>query len=234
MAVNIDTVYQRVLAISNKEQRGYITPQEFNLFANQAQMEIVEQYFYDINQFDRLHGNHTDYSNMLSLLNEKLGVFKTEAELPLVDENGTPDPNGKTDVPIDLLKLGRVFINGLEAEEVKYSDVLTMNNTSICKPKASTPLYTILENRIKAWAAVNTNINVTYIRRPNQAIWGYVVVNEKAMYDGNQTQDFELHPLEESELVYKILTLAGITLNRADLSSAAAALQTAKVQQEKI
>ena len=42
MAVSVDTVYQRVLAILNKEQRGYITPQEFNLFANQAQMEIFE------------------------------------------------------------------------------------------------------------------------------------------------------------------------------------------------
>ncbi len=47
MAVSIDTVYQRVLAILNKEQRGYITPQEFNLFANQAQLDIFEQYFYD-------------------------------------------------------------------------------------------------------------------------------------------------------------------------------------------
>ena len=37
MAVSVDTVYQRVLAILNKEQRGYVTPQEFNLFANQAQ-----------------------------------------------------------------------------------------------------------------------------------------------------------------------------------------------------
>ena len=27
--ISIDTVYQRVLAIANKEQRGYITPQEF-------------------------------------------------------------------------------------------------------------------------------------------------------------------------------------------------------------
>ena len=45
MAVNIDTVYQRVLAIANKEQRGYITPQEFNLLANQAQLVIFEQYF---------------------------------------------------------------------------------------------------------------------------------------------------------------------------------------------
>ena len=52
--VNIDTVYQRVLALANKEQRGYITPQEFNLFANQAQYEIFEQYFYDISQFSRV------------------------------------------------------------------------------------------------------------------------------------------------------------------------------------
>jgi hypothetical protein len=41
MAVSIDTVYQRVLAILNKEQRGYVTPQEFNLFANQAQARFI-------------------------------------------------------------------------------------------------------------------------------------------------------------------------------------------------
>ena len=54
MAVSIDKVYQKVLAFANKEQRGYITPQEFNLFADQAQMEIFEQYFYDINQLKLL------------------------------------------------------------------------------------------------------------------------------------------------------------------------------------
>ena len=53
MAVTIDTVYQRVLALANKEQRGYITPQEFNLLANQAQISIFEQYFYDKNQRER-------------------------------------------------------------------------------------------------------------------------------------------------------------------------------------
>ena len=50
MAISIDTVYQRVQAILNKENRGYISPQEFNLFANQAQLEIFEQYFFDLNQ----------------------------------------------------------------------------------------------------------------------------------------------------------------------------------------
>ena len=66
MAVNVDTVYQKVLAIANKEQRGYITPQEFNLFADQAQMEIFEQYFYDIDQFERRIG-----SDIVELLQEK-------------------------------------------------------------------------------------------------------------------------------------------------------------------
>jgi len=60
----IDTVYQKVLAIANKEQRGYITPQEFNLFADQAQLEIFEQYFYDLSQFSRRPGD--DYSEATS------------------------------------------------------------------------------------------------------------------------------------------------------------------------
>jgi hypothetical protein len=37
------------ISLANKEQRGYITPQEFNLLANQAQMTIFESYFYSKN-----------------------------------------------------------------------------------------------------------------------------------------------------------------------------------------
>ena len=76
MAVNVNTVYQRVLTIANKEQRGYITPQEFNILANQAQMDIFEQYFYDINQFERLPGNSTEHSDMLHILEEKIAPFR--------------------------------------------------------------------------------------------------------------------------------------------------------------
>ena len=66
--VRIDNVYQRVLALANKEQRGYITPQEFNLLANHAQLEIIDQYFYDLNQFSRGRGNSTDFSDMVDLI----------------------------------------------------------------------------------------------------------------------------------------------------------------------
>ena len=58
MAISVDTIYQRVLALANKEQRGYVTPQEFNLLANQAQMTIFESYFYSKNKIDRLESSH--------------------------------------------------------------------------------------------------------------------------------------------------------------------------------
>ena len=116
MAVNINTVYQTVLAVANKEQRGYITPQEFNLFANQAQMDIFEQYFYDINQFGRIPGNDTEYSDMLNILNEKINLFATAAECDDFTStltNGTAFklPNTST----DFYRLGTVKFGSLTA-----------------------------------------------------------------------------------------------------------------------
>ena len=40
MALNVDTVYKTVLLIMNKEQRGYVTPDEFNKIAKQVQLQI--------------------------------------------------------------------------------------------------------------------------------------------------------------------------------------------------
>ena len=48
--------------------------------------------------------------------------------------------------------------------------------------------------------------------RPPRIEWAYVIVNDKALYNDNIAIDFELHSSEETELVYKILKLAGINL----------------------
>ena len=74
--VEINVVYQKVLAIANKEQRGYITPQEFNLFADQAQMDIFEQYFYDLDQRQRGDGSESDYADIVTNIEEKLSLFE--------------------------------------------------------------------------------------------------------------------------------------------------------------
>ena len=101
MAVNIDTVYQRVLAIANKEQRGYITPQEFNLLANQVQMSMFEEYFYDIDEMGKRHGNDTEYSDRLDNLNEKISIFSMQ-DVVLANSGGAElITNGEFDSNID-------------------------------------------------------------------------------------------------------------------------------------
>ena len=76
MAINVNTVYQTVLLILNKEQRGYMTPLEFNKTGTQSQLEIFENYFDSLNQQIRVPQTSADYSNRIVSLEEKLSIFK--------------------------------------------------------------------------------------------------------------------------------------------------------------
>ena len=71
MAINVNNVYQTVLLILNKEQRGYMTPDEFNKTATQVQLDIFEKYFEDLNQQMRIPQADDDYSDRLMNLDEK-------------------------------------------------------------------------------------------------------------------------------------------------------------------
>jgi hypothetical protein len=77
MAINVDTVYKTVLLILNKEQRGYMTPDEFNKIATQVQLEIFEDYFNNLNQQLRVPDNDSEYADRIKNLDEQLAVFKT-------------------------------------------------------------------------------------------------------------------------------------------------------------
>tara|TARA_B100001059_G_C17837699_1_gene589398 strand:- start:3647 stop:4591 length:945 start_codon:yes stop_codon:yes gene_type:complete len=76
MAVSIDNVYQKVLALANKEQRGYITPQEFNLLADKAQNDIFENYFNELDSFRKKPGNDTVYADEIDSIQEKINVHE--------------------------------------------------------------------------------------------------------------------------------------------------------------
>ena len=76
MAINVDQVYKTVLLIINKEQRGYLTPNEFNKLATQVQLEIVDGYFETINQQMRVPQNDSEYADRYKSVQEKLDAFK--------------------------------------------------------------------------------------------------------------------------------------------------------------
>ena len=84
MAINVNTVYNTVLSILNKEQRGYITPDEFNKLATQVQLEIFENYFEDMNQQLRVPQTNNEYANRQKNIDDCISIFKTIAKPTLV------------------------------------------------------------------------------------------------------------------------------------------------------
>lgn len=77
MAINVNTVYTTVLSILNKEQRGYITPDEFNKLATQVQLDIFENYFEDLNQQLRVPQTDNTYANRQKNIDNLISIFKT-------------------------------------------------------------------------------------------------------------------------------------------------------------
>ena len=105
----------------------------------------------------------------------------------------------------------------------------------LTKPKKSRPIVNIRDNTIRCLTSEEvTPTEIIYFKVPKKVQWAYVVVNEKALYNGNVSVDFELHQSEETELVYKILKFAGINLKAPEMAQLASALEDSQVQKEKI
>tara|TARA_R110001592_G_scaffold247440_1_gene509539 strand:+ start:34 stop:972 length:939 start_codon:yes stop_codon:yes gene_type:complete len=141
MAISVDTVYQRVLAIANKEQRGFVTPQEFNLFANQVQMEIFEQYFYDAGQFNRMPRDETPRADVVHLLEEKISIFRRRhkpVEIGNVYGDGT--------LPTNVYRLDNLLTYNTNdstriIEEITEDELVTYGDSPLAKPTTQRPVY---------------------------------------------------------------------------------------------
>ena len=228
--VNIDTVYQRVLAIANKEQRGYITPLEFNLLANQAQLVIFEQYFYDLDKVKRVVGDDSSFSDMTELIKNKLAFFS---------QVGTV--TGGTIFPANY-RTGRVFVGGYEAKLMERSDINNIfDSTFHVRGLTKNPVY--IESQVNnqdiqvydSNGQVFTGVTVEIIVPPNKTEWGYDVVGEKALHNGSpgRTFHFEIHESEESKLVLKILEQAGVIIEDPSVVQYANQKEIQTSQQEK-
>lgn len=80
----INSVRNTVLAVLNKNNYGYISPQDYNLYAKQSQMELFEEYFDRYNKAinaenARLSG--TDYADIIKPIAEAMEYFLMKTNL---------------------------------------------------------------------------------------------------------------------------------------------------------
>ena len=216
MAISINTVYKKVLALSNKEQRGYITPQEFNLLADKAQNEIYENYFWKIRTTEAKPKTQTDHADELEMLEEKLHPFH-------IDYTATSDDGSLT--LTSMYRLLSITREGKRMTQVNKNEIDYINGNPLTEPSINRSIFVREDdNNITIYPAptTTTSFEVTYYKQPTTPNWGYVVVNDKALYNSNTSTDFELHTSEEESLVSRILILAGTAIKQPDLQQAGA------------
>jgi len=243
MALNVDTVYKTVLLIMNKEQRGYVTPDEFNKIATQVQLQIFENYFEDYTQQLRVPQNTSEYSERLKELDNKISIFKTNATgSDLTYVSSTPSyfqgPTISTSVmppgqsPQTLIyKIGTVYYSptvgyDIECQRIQKNDFLRANKSSLTRPTESFPQYLWEEEKIIIYPqTINNvdNITVSYIKRPLDVVWGYTQSGNAYIYDSNSSTWPELDSTEQVNYILKILMYMGIIINDPMIIQAAAA-----------
>jgi len=196
MAINVNEVYKTVLLILNKEQRGYITPDEFNKIGTQVQLEIFEKYFEDLNQQLRVRQDETEYADRVKNIDDKISIFKTQGNCTY---NNTTDPtNPFFALPSDLHRIGTVMYENklqiIEVERVQRNELVYQKLSPLTKPTDSFPVY-LYEDKLTTTpdpkiyvepASINNNISVSYIRKPSNIRWGYYIGSlGQYIYDKN-------------------------------------------------
>jgi hypothetical protein len=225
----IDSVRQTVLSILNKNNYGYISPSDFNLYAKQAQLEVFESYFTGLNQAinaENARMSGTEYADMSKGISEAINVFSVTNPLTQSPNPATPNvffAPSLTTTGDDYYLLNKVLAGGIEAEPVSHSKITMLNASLLTAPSTQFPAYTLQGDSITVFPATFNqpgDVNAQYIRYPFDPKWTYVsLVGGEPVFDQSQLdyQDFELPIEDEPRLVYRILQMAGMSIREGDV-----------------
>ena len=173
--INVNTVYKSVLSILNKEQRGYLTPDEFNKLAKQTQLNLLEVAFAEYNKFlsmDNLGRINAGYADLPEKIKEKIEVFYATSNL-----------SAPYALPVDVFKL--IDVNMLNKtvslEEIDKNELSYILSSPLTKPSKDFPVYyktttaATGATSIVVSPTIADTISVDYIKIPTDPRFGYTV-----------------------------------------------------------
>ncbi len=219
MAVNVDIVYKTVLLILNQQQRGYMTPDEFNKTATQVQLTIFEGYASDLNQQYRLPDNDTEYGDRVKNIEQKLQFFQKYINNAAVPGaiTGTNPFTIDTTVVTDLYRLGSVMYQGVQLGQYSQRNEVTQLFLSpLTQPTEKFPIYLYESGQLFVFpnTIITPNgINISYLATPANVIWGYTTGGlGEYVYAAGASTDFQLDVTEQTEIILRILAYAGVII----------------------
>jgi len=224
----INNVRNTVLTVLNKENRGYLTPEQFNSYARYAQQNIFNQYF-------------SEYASMVSLKNaRRLGadqgdrVRELKARIdPFTVVATISQASGVYPKPANFFKPIAITYGTTLIEEVSVTKDLYLSLANLNGPSATYPTCVDKDNGyLIRPTALAGDISLVYVKNPSEPKWTYQTIGEDPVFNpsAGDYKDFELGADAEVELVLEICKLAGITIREADITQAAIGIDAQNTQ----
>lgn len=230
MAINVNKVYRVVLAVLNKEQRGLLTPDQYNRLARLSQLDLIEKAFHDYNRAvnrDIAFRTSTEYGDISANIKEKIDALSKESTLSI--------STGTVAQPADLYKVIAISTNSRsrQIEEIQKSRLIYLNASKLTTPSSTYPVYYLEGTDIKVLPNTISTATIDYIKVPADPNWAFTGGGTAAyVYDSGSSTDFELHPSEEIPLVTRILAYAGVIVKDPAVVQAAATKEANDFNQE--
>tara|TARA_R110002049_G_scaffold299418_1_gene489646 strand:+ start:79 stop:840 length:762 start_codon:yes stop_codon:yes gene_type:complete len=235
----INSIRNTVLFLLSKDNRGYVSPSEFDYFAKLAQLEIFESYFSNLAkaiaaQNTRKRG--LNYADTVSHIENKIDIFTKNTGLTYTDAGlAAPGVTGEEqdffELPSDLYKLINLTFGGGFGTDTTMSGGKVIQqisshkfdmivNSNLTTPSVTYPIFTRQSNKVYvrplSIAATNA-VFANYIRKPVDPHWGYVALNSDPVYNPDSSIDFEISEEDETDLIIKICKYAGLSIREADI-----------------
>lgn len=235
----IDSVFQVVKTIVNKELRGVPTPGELNLMARNAQERIFRGYFEDAMR-DQVRSNRgmssRNYADLIRMQHQRIEIFAEETTISY--SPGAGKNTGFYTLPDDLYFIkpnGVTKVSDSEViDEVQFSDTY-FKQKSLASASSVFPSYKLQGNVLFVYPSTfNSQIRLEYLRVPKVPRWTYTIVSGTEIFNQSATdyQDFELHPSEFSNLVITMCSYLGIMIREQDVVSYAENLRNKQDNKE--
>lgn len=215
--MTIDEVYKFINFIVKKSNAGgYVTPSEFNLLINRAQIQY----------FNKLYGNQNDYRYDRPV--PKISYAVTEkisnSLSPFLSDKTTVtiDVNGQCITPTDMIQMVAVTkeVSGKEYEITRVEQDRVANNLSSYydAPDTEFPIYAQLRTKLQFYPKTLASASVIYLKKPTNMAWAFTTVSGRYVYDPLLSVQPLWSDVDMNEVMYIALSYIGVNLKDQEVS----------------
>jgi hypothetical protein len=179
--MNVNDMYRICQFAVNKAQNGYLTPSEFNLVINQAQVSYQDYLLGEFQQYQYGRPQARITYSQNENIRQRLTPLITEATLTI---NST---TGESPYPADYVQADTVITTDFKRVRYVQQDSLYSYYNSEIDPVATNPVYLIEPSKFQFYPKNLGTAILTYVKDAPEIVWAYTTVSGRPVYAATQT-----------------------------------------------